>query len=124
MAKNHLILGSTLALLSVMIGAFGAHALAGLLEANGRTGTFETAVQYHQFHSLAILMTGILLLCKPSAGLKWTNLFFLAGIVFFSGSLYILSLTGLTPLGAAAPVGGLCFIVGWILLIHSLIKAY
>ena len=77
-------------------------------------GVFETAVQYHFMHSLALLAVGILALSQPhTVLLKSAGWLFLVGIVIFSGSLYCLSLTGLKWLGAITPLGGLAFIAGW-----------
>ncbi|MCE7053753.1 DUF423 domain-containing protein [Algoriphagus sp. AGSA1] len=100
---------------AVGIGAFGAHGLNNLLLETGRTETFETAVRYHFYHTLAIFLIGILAGVKP----EWKQLSTAAslmvfGIVIFCGSLYILSLTGITWLGAITPIGGLAFIAGWI----------
>lgn len=104
-------------MLAVGIGAFGAHGLKDILTETGRTETFETAVKYHFYHSLAILLIGILALLKPT----WKKLsaaatLMIVGIFIFSGSLYFLSLTGITWLGAITPLGGVAFIAGWILL--------
>lgn len=110
-------LAAVLGALAVGIGAFGAHGLEPVLETYNRVDTFETAVKYHFYHTLAILLVGILLafgnghkLLRASA---WS---FLLGILIFSGSLYVLSVTNITWLGAVTPIGGVAFIVGWILL--------
>lgn len=100
-------------LLSVAFGAFGAHALRARLDSQA-LGVFETAVQYQFYHSLALLAVGLLMLQNPaSALLRSSALLFILGIVVFSGSLYLLSLTGLRWLGAVTPLGGLGFIAGW-----------
>lgn len=124
MGKRHLIIGSILGALAVALGAFGAHGLEATLEANGRVDTFETAVQYHMFHTLAILMVGILMQQKTHQLLKLVSFLFLMGILIFSGSLYVLSITNLSVLGAITPLGGVSFIGGWILLIVYLVKTY
>ncbi|WP_421869649.1 DUF423 domain-containing protein [Marinoscillum sp.] len=124
MGKRHLIIGSILGALAVGLGAFGAHGLEDTLEANGRVDTFETAVQYHMFHTLAILMVGILMQQKTHQLLKLVSFLFLMGILIFSGSLYVLSITNLTVLGSITPLGGVSFIGGWILLIVYLVKTY
>lgn len=103
--------------LAVAIGAFGAHALRPLLEENARTETFELAVRYQFYHAFAILFGGSLMIHFPSRHLGRAALCFSAGIIIFSGSLYILSITGLTAWGAVTPVGGLFFIAGWLLLL-------
>jgi len=102
--------------LAVGIGAFGAHGLKDILAETGRAETFETAVKYHFYHSLAIFLIGILALVKPEwKKLSTATILMIVGIVIFSGSLYILSLTGITWLGAITPFGGVAFIAGWIL---------
>ena len=108
------IAGAAMAGLSVAIGAFGAHALRARLEP-ARLATFETAVQYHMLHALALLAVAALMgrvqsqqLLLLSGGL------FTAGIFLFSGSLYALAITGITWLGAITPLGGLAFIGGWL----------
>ena len=96
-----------------MLGAFGAHALRDRLDAYS-LGVWETAVQYHFYHSLALLAVGIIALQQPQAALlKSSGWLFFLGIFVFSGSLYILSITGLKWLGAITPLGGLAFIAGW-----------
>ena len=108
------IAGAAMAGLSVAIGAFGAHALRARLEP-ARLATFETAVQYHMLHAVALLAVAALAgrvqsqqLLLLSGGL------FTAGIFLFSGSLYALAITGITWLGAITPLGGLAFIGGWL----------
>lgn len=100
-------------LLAVVFGAFGAHALKARLD-DYAMGVFETAVQYHFFHSLALLAVGIIALQHPGiALLRSSGWLFLCGMLIFSGSLYLLSLTGVRWLGAVTPLGGLAFIAGW-----------
>jgi len=106
--------------LGVAIGAFGAHGLRAMLEASGRFDTFETAVRYQFYHALALLAVGILLQVKPEMReLGTVSWFWLIGIVLFSGSLYTLCFTGITKLGAVAPIGGLSLIAGWIALLWA-----
>jgi len=109
-------LGSVLGALAVMLGAFGAHALEQPLADKGLTDTYQTAVQYHFYHVLALLATGLLMGQQHHKRLRWVALMFTLGIVFFSGSLYVLCLTGVRVLGAITPIGGVLFIVGWALL--------
>lgn len=113
MAKLFITLSSLSAMLAVTLGAFGAHALKGRLDEYAR-GVFETAVQYHFYHSLALLAVGVIALSQPQTTLLNSSgwLFFI-GILVFSGSLYLLSFTGLRWLGAITPLGGLAFIGGW-----------
>ena len=95
--------------LAVSFGAFGAHALDSY-----SLDVFQTAVQYHFIHSLALLGVGILLLQNSELGLlRSSGWLFLLGMLLFSGSLYVLSLSGLRWLGAIAPLGGLSFIAAW-----------
>lgn len=118
-----LISGGILGALAVGLGAFGAHGLEPILIKNGRLDTFETAVSYHFYHVFALFGIGILSLIKPD----WKYLSFSAwcmilGILIFSGSLYVLSLTGINWLGAITPLGGVGFILGWLGLAYSAIK--
>jgi uncharacterized membrane protein YgdD (TMEM256/DUF423 family) len=100
--------------IAVGIGAFGAHGLKDILAETGRLETFETAVKYHFYHSLAILMVGILSIIKPDwKQLSTAAILMSIGILIFSVSLYVLSLTGITWLGAITPLGGVAFIAGW-----------
>ena len=81
---------------------------------------WKTAVEYQFFHSLALLAVGLLLLQQGNAALtSWAGTAFTIGILLFSGSLYALALTGIKPLGAITPIGGLSLIIGWCLLIAS-----
>jgi uncharacterized membrane protein YgdD (TMEM256/DUF423 family) len=123
MQKLILIAGAVSAGLSVAIGAFGAHALKELLETNQRTETFSTAVTYQIFHSLALLIIGLLMFKIQHRFLTLAAWSHLAGIVVFSGSLYLLCLTSNTKWGAVTPIGGLLFILGWILLVVALARS-
>ncbi|NVO29799.1 DUF423 domain-containing protein [Hymenobacter lapidiphilus] len=117
-AKLILQLAALLGALSVGIGAFAAHGLRKMLEASGRFETFETAVRYQFFHTLALLGIGLLLLMRPELkSLGTVAWLWLGGILIFSGSLYVLCLTGITKLGAVTPIGGVLFIAGWIMLL-------
>lgn len=95
--------------LGVALGAFGAHALADRLAENDRVATWDTAVLYHLVHGVALF---IIALTAARSRSFW---FLLVGVVIFSGSLYALSITGITKLGAITPIGGLCFLIGWFL---------
>ncbi|MVN77280.1 DUF423 domain-containing protein [Hymenobacter sp. HMF4947] len=110
--------------LTVAIGAFGAHGLRAMLEASGRFDTFETAVRYQFYHTLALLAIGVLAVARPDlrGALDTTAVLWLGGIVIFSGSLYLLCFTGITKLGAVAPIGGLLLIGGWIRLLLAVSK--
>lgn len=123
MQKLALISGSIMAFLAVAIGAFGAHGLQSILEANERVDTFETAVKYHMYHALALLLTGLLLQFYPGRLMENSVWLFIAGIFIFSGSLYTLSITNIRILGAITPIGGLCFLIAWAMLVISFWKS-
>ena len=109
--------------LAVGLGAFGAHGLEAILVQNGRLDTFQTAVNYHFYHTLALLGIGILASVKPQRkGFSFTAWCMILGILIFSGSLDVLSLTGITWLGAITPLGGVAFIIGWCSLVYISIK--
>jgi uncharacterized membrane protein YgdD (TMEM256/DUF423 family) len=113
MAKLFITLASISGMLAVLLGAFGAHALKDRLDQYS-LGVFETAVQYHFYHSFALLAVGVIALSQPqTVMLKSSGWLFLIGIFVFSGSLYLLSITGVRWLGAITPLGGLAFIGGW-----------
>ncbi len=117
-----LILGAANAALVVILGAFGAHGLKARLGAD-MMAVYQTGVQYHMFHALGLLAVGLTLTQFPeSMLLKWSGWTMLAGIVIFSGSLYVLSATGWKWLGAVTPFGGLSFIVSWVLFTVALVK--
>ncbi|MEM1189160.1 MAG: DUF423 domain-containing protein [Pseudomonadota bacterium] len=116
MTQLTLTLAAISGFLCVALGAFGAHALRNRLD-DYALGIFETAVQYQFYHSLALLAVGLLMLQVPaSALLRSSALLFIAGICVFSGSLYILSFSGLRWMGAITPLGGLALIGGWLCL--------
>ncbi len=123
MYKFFLASGAALGALTVMIGAFGAHALRKTLEASGRLDTFETAVKYQFYHVFALLAIGFLLLRIQDSLLEWAGYSMLGGILIFSGSLYILCLSGVTKWGAVTPIGGLFFIIGWILMMVAIVRS-
>ena len=103
-------------LLAVMLGAFMSHSLEETITTE-LLGVFQTGVSYHMYHSLAALATGILSHIFPKVRLlKLSAYSFLLGIVFFSGSLYLLALTELPMIGMITPIGGIFFIFGWIML--------
>jgi uncharacterized membrane protein YgdD (TMEM256/DUF423 family) len=108
-----LIVASFMAALAVGLGAFGAHALEESLSPK-RLETWNTAVTYHMWHALALI--GLVLVSKVfEVDLIWPMNLILAGIFVFSGSLYLLCLTDTSWLGAITPIGGICFILGWVL---------
>lgn len=102
--------------LAVMLGAFGAHALKARLTPD-MLAIYQTAVQYHFWHALALGLIGLLALHLPaSVALRAAGWLMVTGLVVFSGSLYALALTGIRLLGAVTPFGGLAFIAGWLTL--------
>ncbi len=102
-------LGALLAALSVILGAFGAHALRDSLP-DAHLATFQTAVQYQFYHAVGMILTA------RFSKLKKVGWIFLAGVILFSGSLYLLVLTDVKQFGMITPLGGLLFITGWILM--------
>ncbi|MBE0596107.1 MAG: DUF423 domain-containing protein [Desulfuromonadales bacterium] len=114
--RTFVLLGSLNLFLAVGLGAFGAHGLRSRVEA-ALLGTWQTGVLYHLVHALGLVLIGILIHLLPQAPLlRAAGWALLAGIVLFSGSLYLLVLTGVRPLGAITPFGGVAFLAGWLLL--------
>ncbi len=108
--------GAVNGFLAVALGAFAAHGLDGRLSARFLSA-FEKGVDYQGMHAFALLVVGLLLLLRPDARLlEWAGWLFLAGILLFSGSLYVLSLSSVTLWGMVTPFGGTAFLVGWVLL--------
>ena len=120
--KTSLLWGAIMAGVAVAIGAFGAHALKPILTAAGRQDTFEIAVRYQFYHALGLLIVGLLAKDIRTKGLGTSAWLFLLGILIFSGSLYILCLTGITWLGAVTPIGGVFFLAGWIFLALAVVR--
>jgi uncharacterized membrane protein YgdD (TMEM256/DUF423 family) len=117
-----LVLASINGFLAVSLGAFAAHGLKSALSED-LLNTFQTGVQYHMYHTLALLAVGVLSLYFPTqTGLRIAGFLFLAGIIIFSGSLYVLALTGIRWLGAITPLGGIAFLAGWALLGWSMMR--
>ncbi len=116
MHRNFIIIASVFGFLGVALGAFGTHGLRATFAANGRAGTFDTATQYHMYHTLALLVVAWLESRSPSRWTKWAGYLFIVGIVLFSGSLYVLAIFDAGIMGAVAPVGGASFLAGWALL--------
>jgi len=114
MERRFLFLASLAGGLAVILGAFGAHGLKGRLDP-AQLEVFEVGVRYHMYHALALLGLAALLSRRPAERLlQAAGWLFLAGLVLFSGSLYVLALTGLRALGMITPVGGLAFVAGWL----------
>lgn len=112
--------GAIFGMLAVILGATGAHTLKDTLASLGRTETFELAVRYQFYHAFALLVTGLLMPQISSAKMKYAAMLFTGGIFLFSGSLYVLCITGITLLGAVTPLGGVAFIAGWILMLLAI----
>lgn len=122
-AKTFLIIGAINALLSVVLGAFAAHGLKNKLDQH-YLNVFQTGVEYQFYHALGLILIGIV--CTqwlPNGFLKSSAWIMLFGIIIFSGSLYILSITQIRWLGAITPIGGVSFIIAWALFIIGVIKA-
>ncbi len=122
MQKLFLQLGAFLGALTVLIGAFGAHGLKKILTENDKVDVFEKAVKYQAYHTFAILLIGVLLFKLQHKFFDYAGFSFLIGIIIFSGSLYILSITNIKWLGAITPIGGLAMVIGWILLAVAITK--
>lgn len=122
MFKIFVAIGGINAILAVALGAFGAHGLEGSLSSD-MMEVFETGVKYHFYHALGLIAIGLVATHLPDSTLiKYSGWVMLAGIVLFSGSLYVLSTTGVRWLGAITPIGGLCFIAAWVLLVIVVLK--
>ena len=119
--KLWIITGSLLAALSVLVGAFGAHGL------KSRVSTadlyiFETGVKYQMYHALGLILIGFIGFHYRQEILTIPAYLLLTGAIIFSGSLYILVLTNIRWFGAVTPVGGICLVLGWILLSYNIYK--
>jgi len=122
MTHLFLILGSINGFLAVALGAFAAHGLRNAISPE-LLNTFQTGVQYHMYHALALLGVGLLALYYPAqSAVRISGWLFVLGIVLFSGSLYVLALSGIRWLGAITPLGGVAFLAGWTLLAWSMLR--
>ena len=128
MAKKFLTLGAAMAAISVVFGAFGAHALKTKLSVEN-IQIFETGVRYQMYHSLALILVYLFYQKKNSSLLIYSGVFFISGVLLFSGSIYLLACRELfgieswkNVLGPITPMGGLCFIIGWICFLTASIK--
>jgi uncharacterized membrane protein YgdD (TMEM256/DUF423 family) len=119
--KILLSLAACSAMISVVLGAFAAHGLKSKLSET-LLNTFQTGVQYQMYHSLALILLAILYRQMPQSLLFYSAGFMFAGIILFSGSLYMLALTQIKWFGPITPIGGVCFIVGWALLVAAALK--
>jgi uncharacterized membrane protein YgdD (TMEM256/DUF423 family) len=119
-----IIAGAVNAFIAVAFGAFGAHALKEKLSEK-YLAIWETAVQYQMYHAIGLIVIGILMstnIIGNVSQLSWAGYLMLAGIVIFSGSLYVLSLSGIGVLGAITPIGGVAFLSAWVLVIIAVVK--
>ena len=120
MDKLSLISGSLFALLSIVSGAFGAHALKDHLNEYSKM-IYEKAVMYQMFHSIGLILVGVLS-NQLSANFVLVSWLFIIGILLFSGSLYILAVTDIKWIGAITPIGGSLFIIGWAMLLLKVLN--
>jgi len=121
-SKKLLISGSLFMALAVGFGAFGAHIVQDMLTPD-RFEVFKTAVEYHFYHAIGLLILGLISQrMEPSKWITWSGYCMIAGILIFSGSLYILTLTDTSWLGAITPLGGIAFILSWCFLILGVWK--
>lgn len=115
-----ILVGTVSGFITVVLGAFGAHGLKEILTSNQTMGIYNKAVLYQMFHTIAILIVGLLEI-NLGKSFNLTGIMFTSGILFFSGSLYILAITNMKWMGAITPIGGLCFLAGWLILfLHSI----
>jgi uncharacterized membrane protein YgdD (TMEM256/DUF423 family) len=122
-AKLFLILGGINAALVVMLGAFGAHGLKAKISTE-MLAVYQTGVHYHLFHALGLLAVGLVATqIADTVWLKWSGWLMLVGIILFSGSLYVLSVSGLRWLGMVTPFGGVAFITAWIVFVIAIMKS-
>ncbi len=120
-ARRTLAIAGVLMALATVFGAFGAHALKAHLSQD-RLQVYETAVRYHFIHALGLLAIGLLLRSTDGSLLRWSAVLVLAGIVLFSGSLYLLTFGAPRAFGIVTPIGGLALISGWILFAVTIIR--
>lgn len=127
MHKKFLVAGIIFAMLAVVFGAFGAHGLKKLVDAEA-IEVFKTGVQYQFYHAVALILAAILSAKNSAKHINWAGNLFLAGILFFSGSLYSITLCKAAQVAVPkfvfpiTPLGGVCFIAGWIFLLFAVIK--
>lgn len=119
--KLFLVFGVINGFLAVALGAFGAHGLEGKITEKALK-TWEKAVNYQMFHTMALLVTGLLVAKVNSISIIWAGWLFLVGIILFSGSLYFYSTTGIRSLAMITPFGGVIFLIGWMLLGYAIVN--
>lgn len=116
-----IVLGAINGFLAVALGAFGAHGLEGKISEK-MLNTWEKAVNYQMFHTMALIVTGLVLFKINAGGLKVAGWLFLIGIILFSGSLYFYSTTGISSLAMITPFGGVTFLAGWVTFGYVIMK--
>jgi len=121
MERFFFVAASLFGFLAVVLGAFGAHGLKAYMDANLLV-TFETGVRYQMYHTFALLVVALAYAKWPGKGLIASGWLFITGIILFSGSLYVLSLSGMRSLGMITPFGGIAFLAGWLCLAWSVLK--
>ena len=120
LSKKFIIYGATLMALAVILGAFGAHGLKSILS-NEMLIVYHTGVEYHFYHALGLFVVAFVANFHENKKVKLAGYFMICGILLFSGSLYILSITSIKWIGAITPLGGTSFIIAWVLLALSVI---
>jgi len=123
LAQLAVLVGAAYGFFGVAFGAFGAHALKARL-APEMLAVWKTAVEYQLYHALALVLVGLIATQKPSIAITNAAICFALGVLVFSGSLYVLALSGVRWLGAITPIGGLLFLVGWALLFWAALKRF
>lgn len=119
--KLFLLLGAVSGFFAVALGAFGAHGLEGKLSEKA-LAIWDKAVRYQMFHTMALVVAGLLMAKMQSSGMVWAGWMFFIGILLFSGSLYVYSVTGIKTFALITPLGGVAFLIGWILLGYAVVK--
>jgi len=120
--KLFLLFGVINGFLAVALGAFGAHGLEGKIS-DKALATWEKAVNYQMFHTMALFVVGILMGKVTGGNMGASGWFFFIGIILFSGSLYIYSLSGIKTFAMITPLGGVSFLIGWVILGYAVMKA-
>jgi uncharacterized membrane protein YgdD (TMEM256/DUF423 family) len=120
--RTFFVLGAVSGFLAVALGAFAAHGLKGKLPSD-LFDVFEVGARYHMYHALALLGTAWAVTRWPGTATTAAGWLFVVGTVLFSGSLYALAVTGIRPLGAITPLGGVCFLAGWVALVVAAVRS-
>ncbi|AUM13239.1 DUF423 domain-containing protein [Ketobacter alkanivorans] len=121
--KIFIVIGVFAMAIGVVLGAFGAHGLKARIEPN-LLAAYQTGVEYHLYHALGLILVGVLAYQFPDvSGLKWGAWCLMWGVLLFSGSLYLMAVTGIRWLGAITPLGGMAFIIGWVWIGWALIRS-